>query len=104
MLQARLREEQRGLEARASAAVAGHFAHLSASMGVEDVRQMERAWPWKWRSNVGLGGEHGWKWMKETLKMIESLHIGGFLMLFRWLLIGFWMIYLLRFTDLELLG
>ena len=49
--QARLREEQRVLEARASAAVAGHFAHLSASMGVEDVRQMERAWA------EGLEGE-----------------------------------------------
>lgn len=40
--EARLREEQRTLEARVSEAVAGHFAHLSAAMGVEDVRKMER--------------------------------------------------------------
>eukprot|EP00913_Durusdinium_trenchii_P008462 g7947.t1 len=40
--EARLREEQRSIEARVSEAVAGHFAHLSAAMGVDDVRKMER--------------------------------------------------------------
>eukprot|EP00434_Breviolum_minutum_P006743 symbB.v1.2.005948.t1/scaffold346.1/size246720/17 len=42
--EARLREEQRSLEAKVSETVAGHFAHLSAAMGVEDVRKMEREW------------------------------------------------------------
>jgi len=42
--EAQLREELRGLEARASEAVAGNFAHLSAAMGVEDVRKVEREW------------------------------------------------------------
>ncbi|CAE7664188.1 unnamed protein product, partial [Symbiodinium pilosum] len=39
--EARLRDEQRRIEARVSEAVAGHFAHLSRAMGVEDVRKLE---------------------------------------------------------------
>eukprot|EP00931_Biecheleriopsis_adriatica_P056176 TRINITY_DN33289_c0_g1_i4.p1 TRINITY_DN33289_c0_g1~~TRINITY_DN33289_c0_g1_i4.p1 ORF type:complete len:1232 (+),score=357.23 TRINITY_DN33289_c0_g1_i4:101-3796(+) len=42
--EARLREEQRRIETQVSEAVAGHFAHLNAAMGVEDVRKLEREW------------------------------------------------------------
>mmetsp|Transcript_78339 Transcript_78339/g.229596 ORF Transcript_78339/g.229596 Transcript_78339/m.229596 type:complete len:1236 (+) Transcript_78339:77-3784(+) len=40
----RLREEQRGLEAQLGESVAGHFAKLSAAMGVDDVRKVESEW------------------------------------------------------------
>jgi len=42
--EARLREEQQSLETRLSEAVAGHYAKLSAAMGVDDVRKIECEW------------------------------------------------------------
>jgi len=42
--EAHLRDEQRNIEAKLSEAVAGHYAKLSAAMGVEDVRKLEREW------------------------------------------------------------
>jgi len=40
----RLREEQRSVEERLGKAVSSHFARLSAAMGVDDVRKLEREW------------------------------------------------------------
>uniref|UniRef100_A0A7S4VE94 Structural maintenance of chromosomes protein n=1 Tax=Alexandrium monilatum TaxID=311494 RepID=A0A7S4VE94_9DINO len=40
----RLRKELQGMEAQLGEAVAGHFAKLSAAMGVDDVRKVEREW------------------------------------------------------------